>query len=216
MKLGLGIPTLNRFDLLFPCLVMYKNDFPKTDIFVVDNGKQNIKVDGVNVLEQQNNLGVAASWNLILDVIFENNDYALILNDDIYLGKKLHEIEDYIKKKKLKNNFIRSTPDWCAFIIPKRIYEEVGRFDECFYPAYYEDKSYEYRMKLKGIVPVKSPFLNPLIYNASQTMKKFPELQEYSKANKQKYIEMWGGEPENEKYKQPYGHIAQSVRALDS
>jgi len=207
MKLALGIPTLNRFDLLFPCLVMYKNDFPKCEIFVVDNGKQNIKVDGINVLEQEHNIGVAASWNLLLDVIFKNNDYALILNDDVYLGKKLHEIEEYLKKKKLKNTFIRSTPDWCAYLMPKNVYEEVGGFDECFYPAYYEDKSYEYRMKLNRILPVKSPFFNPVIYNSSQTMKKYPELQEFSKSNKQKYIEMWGGEPENEKYKIPYdGH----------
>jgi GT2 family glycosyltransferase len=207
MKLGIGIPTIKRFDLLFPCLVMYKNDFPNTDIYVVDNGKQNIKIDGIKVIEQDENLGVAGSWNLLANVIFQNNDNALILNDDIYFGKKLHELQDFIKKKKLKDKFIRATPDWCAFLLPKSVFSKVGEFDDVFYPAYYEDKSYEYRMKLKGISPVKSPFFNPAIYKSSQTMIKMPELQDMSKKNKLKYIEMWGGEPENEKYKIPYdGH----------
>ncbi len=206
MKLGIGIPTLNRADLLTPSLIMYsKMDFPNTEIYVVDNGKQNINIpSNVVLLEQETNLGVAKSWNLLLDIIFKNNDHALILNDDIYLGKKLTEVEEHLKKKKLKNLFLKATPDWCAFIIPKSIYEKVGKFDECFYPAYYEDKSYEYRMKLNGISIIKTPFLNPKIYKSSQTMVKMPSLQEDSKKNKLKYIEMWGGEPENEKYKLPY------------
>ena len=208
MKIGVGIPTLNRFDLLFPCLVMYKNDFPETELHVLDNGKQNIKVNGINIIESESNLGVGASWNLLLDIIFKNNDYALILNDDIYLGKKINDLKEQIKKKKLKDSFLRATPDWCAFIISKKIFEKVGRFDECFYPAYYEDKSYEYRMKLNGVSQVKTPILNPTLYNSSQTMVKMPSLQETSKTNKLKYIEMWGGEPQKELYKTPFGRIA--------
>jgi hypothetical protein len=40
---AIGIPTLNRFDLLHPALMFYKQDFPNTKIYVVDNGNQNIK-----------------------------------------------------------------------------------------------------------------------------------------------------------------------------
>jgi GT2 family glycosyltransferase len=210
MKLGIGIPTINRYDLLYPSLIIYKNDFSKNNIYVVDNGNQNIDISGINVYNQSKNLGVAGSWNFLLNIIFQNNDFALILNDDIYLGKRFIEIKGFVSNKKLNDSLITSTNDWCAFLIPKKIFEKVGQFDEVFFPAYYEDKSYEYRMKLLGMKAVRSPFLNPMIYKSSQTMVKMPSLQESSKKNKIKYIEMWGGEPGLEKYKKPFnGHIAQ-------
>ena len=205
MKFAIGIPTLNRYDLLKPCLMLYERDFPNVDIFVIDNGKQGISCGKVMVTEMEQNIGVAASWNILCDKIYSTGaDHALILNDDIYLGKKFQEIHDLINKKKNKGCFLKATPDWCAFVLPKRIWERVGRFDECFYPAYYEDKSYEYRMKLKGISPIKLPFLNPIVYKSSQTIEKDNSILELSKKNKQLYIDMWGGEPEREKFKSPF------------
>lgn len=212
VSFGIGIPTLNRYDLLLPALMMYVNkDFPKINIYILDNGNQGIpesinrvippNTNPPNVIIQKENIGVGASWNVLCNKIFEQNDYALILNDDIYLGKSESEIKDLIKNK---DCFLRSTIDWCAFILPKKIWESVGKFDECFYPAYYEDKSYEYRMKLLGIYPAKTPTLNPYIYKSSQTLEKIPEILESSKRNKELYIKMWGGEPEREKYKKTF------------
>lgn len=202
MKFAIGIPTLNRADLLLPSLKMYSNDF-KEKIYVIDNGNQGIQsFANVEVITNKQNIGVAASWNVLCDKIFETADYALILNDDIYLRKTSLEIEMLINIR--SNNFLRATPDWCAFIISKKIYNKVGRFDECFFPAYYEDNSYEYRMKLKGVTMITSPSLNPFIYNKSKTMDKMPELQELAKNNKQLYIKMWGGEPKKETFKKPY------------
>jgi len=42
------------------------------------------------------------------------------------------------------------------------------------------------------------------IYLASQSLEKDPSILESSKKNKKLYIEMWGGEPEREKYKTPF------------
>jgi GT2 family glycosyltransferase len=202
MKFAIGIPTLNRADLLLPSLKMYSKDF-KEKIYVIDNGNQGIQsFANIEVINNEKNIGVAASWNVLCDKIFENCDYALILNDDIYLRKTSLEIEMLINIK--GNYFIRATPDWCAFIISKKIYKKVGRFDECFFPAYYEDSSYEYRMKLNGVTMVQAPALNPFIYNNCKTMEKMPELQELGKSNKQLYIKMWGGEPKKETFKKPY------------
>lgn len=223
MNLGLGIPTYNRYDLLKPYIGRYGVDFPDCQIYIVDNGHQSIDLNertkgsviesinqgdarwsksGMTIIENENNVGVGASWNQLCKKIFEENDYALILNDDIYLGKKQEQIISLIKKK--KNGFIRATPDWCAFLISKSVYERVGDFDECFYPAYYEDKSYEYRMKLKSIAAIKHPDLNPVVYKSSQTIEKDPSIFEASKKNKKLYVEMWGGEPTREIYKTPY------------
>jgi len=202
MKFAIGIPTLNRADLLLPSLKMYSRDF-KEKIYVIDNGNQGIQsFANIEVIANKQNIGVAASWNVLCDKIFEQLDYALILNDDIYLRKTSLDIEMMINIR--GNNLIRATPDWCAFIISKKIYNKVGRFDECFFPAYYEDSSYEYRMKLSGVTMIAAPALNPFIYNNCKTMEKMPELQELGKNNKQLYINMWGGEPKREKFKKPY------------
>ena len=43
-KFGIGIPTLNRYDLLLPALHFYAlNDFPDTHIHIIDNGDQGIE-----------------------------------------------------------------------------------------------------------------------------------------------------------------------------
>jgi GT2 family glycosyltransferase len=204
MSFAIGIPTLNRYDLLMPSLMLYKRDFPDIKIYVLDNGNQGISQSNITLINFQNNIGVGASWNMLCDRIFEEFDNALILNDDIYFGKRTADIEDLISKKKHKGNLLKATADWCAFIIPKKVYRTVGRFDECFFPAYYEDKSYEYRMKLMGLYPIKTPLLNPYVYRASQTLEKAPAMLETIKKNKQLYIDMWGGEPEREKFKTPF------------
>jgi GT2 family glycosyltransferase len=207
MKLGIGIPTYNRYDLLKAYIERYAVDFPDCQIYIVDNGHQSIEnvsssKSMLTIIENENNVGVGASWNQLCKKIFEENDYALILNDDIYLGKKQKQVFSLIESK--KSGFIRATPDWCAFTISKNVFELVGDFDECFYPAYYEDKSYEYRMKLKGVIMLKHPDLNPVVYKSSQTLEKDPDIFEKSKKNKKLYIEMWGGEPTKEIYKSPY------------
>lgn len=212
MKFSIGIPTLNRADLLLPSLRMYsKVDFNNTDIYVIDNGNQKSLLpydkDGgifrnVHIMTNDNNIGVAASWNFLCKKIFENSDYAIILNDDIYLKKNEIEICNIILSN--KNAFIRATPDWCVFILSREIFEKVGEFDECFFPAYYEDTSYEYRMRLAGVKMVKTPLLNPFIYKSCGTMEKMPELQDMARKNKELYVKMWGGEPSKEKFKTAY------------
>ena len=202
MNFLVGIPTLNRYDLLKPNLSLYLKDFEGVEIMIIDNGKQGIK-ENVKLIENDRNLGVGKSWNIISDYAFHSRqlDFALILNDDVYLGKNVKSVVDLYNKKK---SLVRSTQDWSAFILPRTVYESVGKFDECFYPAYYEDSSYEYRMKLMGISVVKTPELNPIIYKQSQTLEKDPEILDYSKKNKKLYVEMWGGLPQREKFKKPF------------
>jgi GT2 family glycosyltransferase len=189
--------------------MLYTRDFPNTEIFVLDNGNQDIKSQhpphsNLRIAESTNNLGVGKSWNVLCEKIYSVAENALILNDDIYLGKKEADIEQLIHKKKNKGCFLRATPDWCAFVIPKKIYEKVGEFDECFFPAYYEDNSYAYRMKLMGLIPIKTPELNPMVYKSSSTMQKDLTIAELSKRNRELYIEMWGGAPNEEKFKTPF------------
>ena len=205
-KFAIGIPTLNRFDLLHPALLFYLWDYQNTKIFVLDNGKQGIaskiKHPNLIVLEVDTNLGVAKSWNMLCDMIYKQHDYAIILNDDIYLGRKDWEIDNLLTN--FKKDFYCTMQDWCAFILPKKTFEKVGKFDEDFYPAYYEDNDYFYRMRLLNLSIYKIPFLNPFLYQSSQTVEKDPSIRPMIQKNKELFIKKWGGEPSKETFKTPY------------
>lgn len=204
-KFAIGIPTLNRLDLLLPALHFYaEHDFKNVKIFVVDNGDQKISHNypNVKVLVQERNIGVAASWNLLCDKIFEEHEYALILNDDIYLGKNEQQINFLLQQ--YKTDLATSIEDFCCFVLSKDCFSKVGRFDEEFYPAYYEDNDYAYRAKLKGFRVWPIPFLIPSIYRNSQTLEKAIQISQYVAINKQRYIDKWGGEPSKETFKKPF------------
>jgi glycosyltransferase involved in cell wall biosynthesis len=100
MKIIIGIPTLNRADLLNEALQKYFEDFKDTEIFIVDNGKQNIitREEKFAIYRPEENLGVAKSWNTIMDYADKlEATHVLMLNDDIYLGKTEHEIKMVIR-----------------------------------------------------------------------------------------------------------------------
>ena len=206
-KFGIGIPTYNRWDLLQPSLNKYIIDFSGYDIHIVDNGNQHIPLSkDYHVHSFTRNLGVASSWNYLCDVIFETNDYAVIVNDDVYLGYN----EDVINTA-INNDFtgiIQSCNSWSIFIISKALYNYIGKFDEVFYPAYYEDSDYLYRLKLAGLRQTVDSTLNPSIVRISQTYEKDPDMVNASmKVNRLRYERKWGGMPLLETYNTPYNKI---------
>jgi GT2 family glycosyltransferase len=177
-----------------------------TKIYVVDNGHQDIKSKikhpNIEVIENEKNVGVANSINQLCNLIFEWNDYAIILNDDIYLGRKDWEVDNLLTN--FQKDFYVTMQDWCAFIMPKKTFKEVGEFDGEFFPAYYEDDDYKYRMKLKGKNIFQIPFLNPFLFQNSQTIEKEPSFRPLIENCKKRFIEKWGGEPNHEKFKTPF------------
>ena len=219
MKFAIGIPTLNRRDLLEPSLIKYKNDFPHTEIHVVDNGKQDIGYwyalnDYIKVSEQEKNLGVAGSWNYLCDRIFKDNDYALIINDDIYLGFGIGTISEVYQSE--HDGFIQSEHNFSVFLISKEFYQKIGKFDEFFYPAYYEDSDYIRRIELSNLKRVIDKRLNPKIALTSQTYEKAPDLVNKAlKDSKERYIRKWGGLPLMETYTLPFDGNSTLLDILD-
>lgn len=203
---SIGIPTLNRADLLIPALYLYFKEFPNTKIYVVDNGNQeelnSLSHPNLTIIKSEKNIGVAASWNLMCRLIFKDSEYALIMNDDIYFGKSEEQINTLLKTN--KKHFYCSPMDWCIFAISKQTWDKVGEFDEVFYPAYFEDNDYSHRMKLKAFKIHHIAQFLPSIHRASMTMEKDESILRMFNKNKKRYIEKWGGEPMREKYKIPY------------
>ena len=210
MSFAIGIPTLNRgVDLLLPSLIKYAtDDFKDIDIHVVDNGKQSLTfvsdlAPRIHVYEQQHNLGVAGSWNMLCQEIFKSHSHALIVNDDVYLGYGTSRVLDVINK--YPYSLVQSHISWSVILISKHMYDYIGAFDETFYPAYYEDSDYLYRMKLKGIIQDVDDSLNPEVIRISMTQERDPELvNESMRVNRERYIAKWGNSPLLETFLTPY------------
>jgi GT2 family glycosyltransferase len=205
MKLIIGIPTINRADLLNEALANYFEDFKDTEIVICDNGKQDIITRERNFVlyRPEQNLGVSGSWNMIMDYADKvNGTHVLILNDDIYLGKSQEEISTIIRL--WKPEFICTELNWCSFILSVEAYKKVGKFDENFFPAYFEDNDYFRRMQLSGVTIIVNPMLNPVVYRNSMTIQKTPELNNGFEKNRQYYISKWGGQPTQETFSTPF------------
>jgi GT2 family glycosyltransferase len=125
------------------------------------------------------------------------------LNDDVYLGYDTQRVNDVISK--YPYSLVQSHVSWSVILISKYMYDYIGAFDETFYPAYYEDSDYLYRMKLKGIIQDVDESLNPQIIRISMTHERDPELvNESMRVNRERYIEKWGNSPLLETYLTPY------------
>jgi GT2 family glycosyltransferase len=202
MKLIIGIPTLNRADLLNEALERYFEDFKDTEIFIVDNGNQSIitREEKFAIYRPTENLGVAKSWNTIMDYAEKlDATHVLMLNDDIVLGRTEHEIAMVIRNNP-DADFINSFHNWCSYILRVGICQKAGKFDEEFFPAYFEDNSFDYKMTLIGAKKTWTSFLDPLVYRNSMTIAKEPALNNRFTQNRELYIRMWGGLPTEEKY----------------
>ncbi len=206
---AIGIPTINRWDLLANAIEKYIFDFQSTRIFIVDNGCQGISknIHNVSVLEPREALSVAKSWNKLCEHIFYIGcSYALILNDDIELGGRESDIMQLITSNE-EADFIVNTQNWSSFILPATtFYQKVGPFDPEFKGAYYEDNDYSYRLDMAGAVRVQSPVLDPKVFRESMSAAKDKSLLSYYQHNQDYFIKKWGGLPGQEKYRTPFNH----------
>jgi GT2 family glycosyltransferase len=205
IKVALGIPTINRADLLNEALDKYRWTWSKRHIYIVDNGNQEIDDSNpwVHIHRPFKNLGVSASWNWCLKKAFENGyTHIAILNDDIVWEKTIDQIEQFIKDNPA--GLYVSGGTWCCFILSYEAFMKVGGFDEGFYPAYFEDNDFCYRCRLAEIPRVTDPFFSPEVYRNSMTIDKDGSLNTNFDTNKEKFAVKWGGEPGKEKFKVPY------------
>lgn len=217
MKFAIGIPTINRVDLLKECLEdLAENLSDVEQIYITDNGNQNIiaiipdKIRNITRLYTPGkNLGCSGSWNDMMRRAFTSKkisvDYLLILNDDIIFGHTTTDLKAAVEKH--PDALIINSGGWSCFMVSKECYELVGPFDEKFYPAYFEDNDYAYRISLlerpNAIVKARPEF-KPKVFRSSMSLKKDPTLNKTFGENKKYYERKWGGLPCHEKYKTPF------------
>jgi GT2 family glycosyltransferase len=128
---------------------------------------------------------LAKAWNTGLELLFKTYDYVLVSNLDVMFTGNLdvklregfdqmarHEGEDvtgiiaatYTKDVMSMHTPLISTSyipvkhgdgSFSCYMISKKMFEDVGYFDENFKPAYFEDDDYLERAKAQGYMPMR-------------------------------------------------------------
>jgi GT2 family glycosyltransferase len=215
-KIFIGIPILNRLDLLTKCVAAL--DYP-AEVVVVNNNacetKFNLRLDSMaserrfEVLHQDRNLGVSASWNLILMIGFRRGyDQIFIGSNDTFLHPgSLRVATDLPKSQEFGVWHLHA---FNFFIVCRRAIETVGRFDENFYPAYKEDEDFSYRCELAGVRRAPSIPGCTADHIGSATIHSDPQLfsanERTHHLNTLYYIAKWGGDAGHEIFRHPYNN----------
>jgi len=218
IKVAVVIPVLNQFELGIKTLESIR--FPSNFIW-----------QPIIVNNWQDNIGVAAAWNLGCKMAVSNNfDYIMIVNDDIVCAPHTpFHMVDLLSDKSIgiitgtdhKNSMtpdevksapypnyeveILDAPDFACFMLTPESYKHIGEFDEHFHPAYFEDNDYCYRSILSGLKCVRSQ--NSVFYHhGSQTQNSGDPVvpSEQFERNRDYYKTKWGGVPGEECYHSPW------------
>ncbi len=228
-------PTYRKFDL---CVAMIESaqrgDIPPDFILIVDNSaggftqycqEHNITFgDDVHVFTPAYNLGVARSWNYLLQQVKEAvpNAYALVVNDDIVfkedtikkfaeeiLSHHTQDHNDVYYEPILYAGDIGSINAYSMFCVhPETFLRELGPFDETIYPAYFDDNDMDYRRKLKHLEMRQIPGAT-VDHVGSATLAAYTdeETEQHHhqfRRNQEYFIRKWGGLPGEETYTTPF------------
>lgn len=201
-----GLPVLNRPDMAARMissidrlcqLVVIINGDPVIQGPIKTAAHNNPMVQNAIWIVPPTNLGVAASWNLIIRSF--PADWWMLVNADITFSPGDLEL--------VQPN---GAGVWClyefgAFALTGETIDRVGWFDENFHPIYFEDNDYRYRCHLAGVPVVDLP--GQTRHDNSSTInsgyrrdndRTFPENGAYYQAK-------WGGWPGHETLETPFG-----------
>lgn len=222
-RLAVGVVSLAAPDLLDRCLasvLAQRNLWAvnySPDVAVVMNGPSVAEVcarwehdRSVSVHRPGRNLGTCASWNRLCRWAWRRGAGGmLLLNDDMVLtdpetlGKFLAV---YAESGWRQMRFVMAR-GFSAVCVTRAVWDEIGEFDEGYWPAYYEDNDYWRRFHLRGIawdhVMVDS------LHEGSATLGRSADLQALNgttfSLNGDRYRAKWGALPlQGEPYTEPW------------
>lgn len=182
----------------------------------------------IQIIDNPENYGCAKSWNQGVEDAFKNGtDYVFIINNDVLFHKEcivnlvkrlevndeailvsaahVHTVEEI--SHELTPTVVESgSPSFSAFMIGHQCWELIGKFDEEFKPAYFEDNDYHYRIKLAGKKAIST---NAAKYHhfGSKTQNQIAEgicRSQQFENNRSYFTKKWGGEPGKEIYLTPF------------
>ncbi len=224
VKVPVIIPTVLGSYVIDHCVEhVYASEQVEPDVLVVDNGR-NVTADqflphAPTIYRPEDNLGVSASWNYGCRWAWERGfDLCVILNDDINLALPLI-LRALVDAARANPRAVVEVAHckMSAFVLAREVWDDVGEFDEGFWPGYYEDSDYQHRMRLHGIATV-SVGAKAVRHHGSATVQLDKEMEKVNtfchRRNHERFRLKWGGEPGHETYDRAWngGEPAMAVR----
>lgn len=195
----LGVATLWSYEQLDKLLESAeRGSEPPTGYVIVDNGgfyetsrakaivgrRRGVTLECVT---PGANLGVAASWNRILDLA--GDEPIVLSNDDVVLAERTFAE----MAAALQHAAFVSGLGWALFGQRPECTRLVGPYDENIWPAYYEDVDYHIRLTHAGITPV-CPLSAPVGHIEGSTTRRLglERWRSQCERNRRYVIRKWG------------------------
>lgn len=223
MNVILGIPSLNRLDLLINCIdsALAGSVLPD-EIYVIDNSGgayperwQAHYADRVMVHVAPENYGVAKSWNLLRGAAHRKQAQLFLSNDDITFAPDTIEQLLLAAETRPRAGIVSAIEGqrFSLFWLNPELYADPAwAFDEAFQMAYFEDNDYAWRLTLArwqlAIAPTAVTHVGSATL-AAMTPEQLTAKHAAYAHNAQYFVRKWGGPPHAEIYSIPFGGAAQ-------
>lgn len=178
------------------------------DILIVDNTRAGgfLPPSGSQYYRDpdNHNIGVGRAWNIgAKQVVKQELDYLIIMSQSMLFGPQkettwIKQMETF----KGENVIEADGHSWHLIALHRRLFEKVGYFDENFYPGYFEQIDWCYRLELLGL---QGAWARVWVNALSQSVGKHsnlvlaPPLLAY-------YRQKWGGDKGEELFDLPFGN----------
>jgi hypothetical protein len=180
----------------------------KKDILIIDNTKEGLGEDyhGLRVYRdlKNHNIGVARAWNIgAREVVEKNIDYLIVMSSSMLFGVMkettlLRQIATYKGFEIIE----AEGHSWHLIAFKRDLFLEIGYFDENFYPAYFEDIDFAFRLRLLN---QKRRWATFWVNAISQSTAKHSHLCSAEPLLKY-YKAKWGGDKGAETYNLPFNN----------
>ena len=151
-----------------------------------------------------NRIALAALWNMICREAFASGAFAvLILNNDTWHFRGIHTLEMAVARNHHKygvffgiqqpERFYAPCPSWfSAFVMTSWCLEEVGPFDEGYWPCGWEDDDYMMRLAEKHIpTALVKEFTFRHMSSPSSEIRDPAERSENDERNQARFTDRW-------------------------
>jgi GT2 family glycosyltransferase len=215
LSVAIAIPTIAAHGLLDRCLASVTGQRGvQPDVLIIQNGPKvaasclHWERHGIAVHRPGRNLGVPCSWNFACRWAWGRGHRAvLLLNDDVELvdPDTLAHLRSAVAGD-ARAVYLLAGRGFAAVYLSQLVWDEVGPFDEGFWPGYFEDDDMRMRLKLAGIP--SHELSRPVRHEVAATIGNDDLLRAIYhgsfRVNWRRYVAKWGGSPGEETFTVPW------------
>ena len=129
--------------------------------------------------------------------MMSNGDYLIVMSDDLILNQgSLKELCDEKFVTSPLINYQQQDFWGCCFCIPRWVYEKVGGLSEDYRISYFDDDDYVNELRKASVSMKAVTSVNFDHSEGGRTLHKLPDWQVFYAENRQRFIDKWGGVPQ--------------------